>query len=586
MFRQLQNLNPILLWGLSLFALTASGCSQTPNDETPSFQKPPAPVATMTLKRSSPSFARHTSATVAPWKAEQIGFEQAGRVVEVIEVNEKVIPRIEGADSGGTVLARLDDERLRIALETVKADKEVAQRRLETNRVAIEKRLPAGIESAEAQLLLSKKELARAMKLANAISRSEQDTIKTRATTARLQVESAKAELIQAQAEQRALEALVAQAEQRISEAERNLRNSVLYSSFPGQVAEVHAVPGTFAEVGAPVVTVLMMDPMVVEFEVTAEASRRYQRGDSLSLMRTDKHGDLLLLTGMVYTVDSVADPNTRTFTITLHVRNAKESKNKFALASDAPSRTPIARTHSISPLNVGSMVTGDNRLLVEQKAIHHINGKDYVWKITNRTAGEPSQVTDRTLTVNRLAVKTVSEVIPFLGKWKFVAVEFEDPAEIDVDRDLITGRLYFQTKIELSDNEGTANLPSLKDWTGNQVLIDDWQWQLRAGDVVQVKLLAEDSTEGFYVPMKAVRRENEQSFVHVVKTVEDDLIVRRVPIKVGKRSTASEKTLQLLIEPVEPNSLNEGMQVVVQGTHFLRDGDRVRPVAATETSQ
>lgn len=566
-------LNQILRVTLALLTFGVVGCKKNASDDAATFQKPPRPVSTMTLRRSSPSFARHTSATVAPWKAEQIGFEQNGRVVQVIEPNEKVIPRSFGTESqNGTVLARLDDEQLRISLQAANADLEVALRRMETNRVAIEQRLPAGIGAAKAEMLLAQKELKRARRLAGAISQSEQDTIKTRDSTARLQVDSAKAELAQAEAEQLALKAQLGAARQRISEVERNLRNTVLYSSFPGQVAEVHAVPGTYAEAGTPIVTVLMMDPMVVEFEVTAEASRRYQRGDSLNLAIADHRGGQRSLTGMVYTVDSVADPSTRTFTVTLHVRNQKGSKSERA------SETTIARTQTISPLNAGPMVTGDDRLLVDQNAIHTIEGKQYIWKITNRAADQASSASDRVLKVKRLEVRTVSEAIPFLGKWNFVAVEFADPSAVDIDRDLITGRLYF-------NNVASENM-SLQDWTGGEVLLDDLQWMLRAGDIARVSLHPENSTEGYYVPMKAIRRENEQSFVHVLDTSQSETVVRRIQINTSNRSAASDTSLQLSIEPVEPDALKDEMQIIVGGTHFLNDGDRVRVVPDSETGR
>ncbi len=561
----------ILLLTLAAVAPFNSGCQEAPTEDAASLQKPPKPVSTMTLRRSSPSVLRHTSATVAPWKAERIGFEQEGRVVEVIEPNEMVIT---GTSPGhnGTVLARLDDERLRIVRKTIEADTEVAQRRLETNRVAIEQRLPAGIESAAAQLRLAENELERSRKISGAISRSELDTIQTRASTARLQVTSAKAELAQAKAEQLALAAQVRQAKQRMAEAERDLRNSTLYSSFSGQVAEIHAVPGTYAKAGDPIVTVLMMDPMLVEFEVTAETSRRYQRGDTLDLSVADKNGKQRALTGMVYTVDSVADEATRTFTVSLHVRNQK------VCSIETGSETPVARTQSVAPLDLGPMVAGDNRLLVDQTAIHRIDGEAFVWKITNRTSDQASTGGDHLFTVKRLAVKTIGEVIPFLGKWNFVSIEFKDQSDVDLERDLITGELYF--------DETTPDVPSLEDWIGNQVLLEDSQWMLRAGDVARVALLPENSSEGFYVPMKAIRRENGQTFVHVIETSQPETQVRRIPVNVANRASAADDSIRLLIEAISPETLTNGMQIVVGGTHFLRDNDRVRIVPATESGR
>ena len=565
---------------LLMFALVMPGmvgCQNATDADADSFQKPPKPVSTMPLRNSSPSFPRYTSATVAPWKAERMGFEQAGRVVEVIEPGELVTAQTASSKSpGGTILARLDDERLRIAVEAINADIEVVQRRLETNRVLVENRIPAGIESAEAELQLAERELQRANRLSNAISQSELDAIRTRATTAQLQVTSAKAELDQARAEQAALEAQVRQSQQRMAEAQRNLRNATLYSSFPGQVAEIHAVPGTYAAAGDPIVTVLMMDPMVVEFETTAETSRRYQRGDILNLAVTDKSGTDRPLTGAVYNVDSVADPETRTFTVTLHVRNQKTSAIPPAIIASAKQ---VARTKSISPLNAGSMIVADDRLLVDENAVHEIDGKTFVWKVTNRTADQSTTTEDRLLTVQPLEVRIVNEQrVSFLGRWNFIEVEFTDPEAIDVQRDLITGQLYFDDEIE-----GPI---SLEQWTVNEVMLDVEQWMLRAGDVARVALLPDQLATGFYVPMKAIRRENEQTFIHVVDSSNPQAIVRRVEVSVASQNSSAGESLLLQIESASNTPLEEGMEVVVGGTHFLKDGDRVRVVTSAEAGR
>lgn len=562
-----------LSFGITLMTVCLLGCQNSSNDEQATFQKPPKPVSTMKLQHSAPSIPRYTSATVSPWKAERIGFELPGRVVEVIEPNEMVTAHLPGNDpQNGTVLARLDDERLRIALETIKADTEVVQRRLETNRITIENRLPARIKAAEAELKLAQRELKRSIKLSNAISQSELDAIRTRATTARLQVTSAEAELAQAKAEQLALEAQVRQSQQRMAEAKRNLRNTVLYSSFPGQVAEIHAVPGTYAAAGDPIATVLMMDPMVVEFETTAESSRRYQRGDTLNLAITDKTGNDRRLTGSVYNVDSVADPETRTFTVTLHVRNQK------TLELPASPRR-VARTKSILPLNSGSMVANDDRLLVDQNTIHQIKGKTFIWKVTNRTADQSTTTEDRLLNVQPLEINIVNDKkISFLGRWNYVEVEFANPDEIDIQRDLITGQLYFDGDTDASK--------VLEDWTINEVLLDDERWMLRAGDVARVALFPENSATGFYVPMKAVRRENEQTFIHVVDSTKPETTVRRIKVEVVSKQSSVSESLLLQIESAVGQSLQEGLEVVVGGTHFLKDGDRVRVVPIAEAGR
>lgn len=550
------------------------GCDADSNPTAGSAQKAPKPVSTMALKRSAPSFQNHTTASVAAWKSERIGFEQAGRVLQVIEPSEMV--KGGGSQGVGDPLASLDDERFQIALDAAKADASVVKRRSDANRIAIKQRLPAAIETAEAQLRLAENEFARSKRLASSISKSELDIARTRASTARLRVESATSELAQAEAEQLALDAQIRQAEQRLAEAERNLKNTVLFSSFPGQIAEVHAVPGTYVKEGDPIVTVQMVDPMLVEFEVTADNSRRYQRGDTLAVTATNSLGQPQVLTGMVYTVDTIADDNTRTFTVSLHVRNKTESES-LEIANEGN----VARTEHIYPLNIGPIITGDKRLLVEENAVHQINGGSYVWRIANRDWNSPSNASHRELAVEKLKVKVTSGVLPFLGSWNFVAVEFEDPAVVDLERDLITGRLFFKRGAQ-TDEEAQ----SLQSWNGGRVLIEQVRWMLRAGDTVRVAMIPDSSVKGFYVPMKAVRREDGETFIHVLDDedrpadkAESNATVKRISVQVTSDDSVSGDTLLICIEPSGGAQLVEGMQIVVGGTHYLDDGDQVRIV-------
>lgn len=561
----------LLILTQSLIGL--AGCDGRSTTTAEPNSKPPKPVSTMVLRRSSPSYQHHTTASVAAWKSEQIGFEQAGRVVQVIEPNEMVTGR--GIQNAGVPLARLDDEQFRIAVDAAKADAAVAERRRDSNLIAIEQRLPTAVKTAEAEQTLAETEFDRIERLVNsdALSKSEFDTARTRASTAQLRVASVKAELAQANAEHLALDAQVQQAAQRLAEAERNLKNTVLFSSFPGQVVEVHAVPGTYVKEGDPIVTVQMVDPMLVEFEVTAANSRRYQRSDSLGVSVETPDGQRRVLTGMVYTVDSIADNNTRTFTVSLHVRNERENAMREIGSSEN-----IVTTDMVFPLNLGPIVTGDQRLLVERSAVHRIDGEDFVWKITNRSWNKLTDSDNRELAVERLKVNITSDIIPFLGTWNFLAIEFDDPSGVDLEQDLITGKLTF-------DRHDSSPPVGLGDWSGDRVLLEQTQWMLRAGDTVGVATIPESPVEGFYVPMKAVRRENGQTFIHVVDASDSDVIARRVFVKVTSDDSVAEESLMLCVEPANAGESWEEMQVVVGGTHYLNDGDHVRVVPQQRVS-
>ena len=579
---------------VSLFGLVITGCAQNQADSVP-LEKPPKPVVTATLQQTSPTTTRFITGSVVPWKSEQIGFEVAGRVAEVIEPNESVTPQIGGESTeqtpDATPLARLDAEALKIAVQSAQASVEVAKLNRDANLVSIEQQLPSQIEAAEAEADLADIELSRAVELSkqNALSRSEFDTAKTNASTTKSRLTSSRADLAQAKARQLALEAQVLQAQQQLSEAQRNLRNAVLFSPFPGMVSEIHAVPGTYVKEGDPVVTVQMMDPMTVEFEVTARDSRRYRRGDMLPIHVTGVSGTSRQITGMVYRVDTVADPAARTFTVTMHVRNEIDDFAQPLTDED----TLLAWTDQITPLNIGPMITGDRRQLVIRESIHTIGGEAFVWKVTNRRWGSPSPPGDQLLSVTRVPVRITSDVIPYLGRWEFVAIEFTDPnVQIEVEHDLITGKLYFKpNRSELfseetrngdfqppkhSERAAGSHQNDLQTWNGSHVMLDGQRWLLRAGDVAQIALNADPPTDGYYVPMKAVRQEQGQTFIHVIDKAESQPIARRVLVDIAKGESVLGETVLLRIKSAASDKLRDGMRIVVEGTHYLNDGDRV----------
>ncbi len=216
----------------------------------------------------------------------------------------------------------------------------------------------------------------------------------------------------------------------------------------------------------------------------------------------------------------------------------------------------------------------------MERSAVHSYGGKDFIWKITNRKWGTASADGDRLLKVERVPVQVTSEVIPFLGTWNFVTVEFADPDSVDLEQDLVAGELYLPSNANVSTGSTdkiAAPIPVPGDWSGNQVILDQPRWLLRPGDVVHVALIPEKLTDGIYVPMKAVREESGVKFVHVIDEAQETPTVKRVAIVVAPGEFAADESMLLRIESANGDELREGMQVVVGGTHYLDDGDRVR---------
>ncbi|MEM8735652.1 MAG: HlyD family efflux transporter periplasmic adaptor subunit [Planctomycetota bacterium] len=568
---------PTILLAGATFLTAASGCQPGGNEEA-KFEKPPKPVSVMTLSRSKQLQEQLITGSIAPWKTEQVGFEVSGRVNFVIEQNEEIQPVLpSGVAKPATPLATLEPERFEIAIETALADVEVAQKQLEANQVAITQRLPASIESAESEMEVAEADFDRVTQLIeqSAISRAEFDDAKNRLRAAQAALTASQAQLAQAKAQQAALQAQVNRAQQSVEEAERNLRNTRLFSSFRGIISQVHTVPGSYVNPGDPVVTVQMMDPMLVEFEVSPKDSRKYARGDILNVFIADGHGNRERSSGMVYTVDAVADPNSRTYTVALHIRNKKEPFNEVGTEIDCR-----LQTEHIYSLNVGPVITGDTRQLVEQRCLHKIGDNIVVWKISNRKANQPSDPSNRVLIVEPVKVSCGSDVIPLLGQWNFVPVEFEDPSQIDIENDLITDQLVITDVDSVSTSKEDP-------WAPRRVLLNQQRWKLRTGDVVQVLMSGNSVSQGFFVPMKAVLSDNGSSFVHVIESAADGTTTaRRVQVTLPNDTSMQGDSIQVQVQPVEASGLSDGMQIVIAGTHYLTGGDRVNVVSIGGTRE
>ena len=298
-------------------------------------------VQTLTL--GPPPESSLVTASVASWKSEQIGFEVGGRLEWVVEPNEEIEGRVE--DTEGTLIvqgapvARIENERYRLGVERAKAEVERATQNLAAVTIEFEKGLPAQIDAARAEEQLAKAEYKRIQGIKSVVSETEVDQANANLLTASAKLQQLDASLKAKEAEVRSLESTLAQAKQAQRDAERDLEDCTLYSSFRGQISDVDVVPGSVVAPGEPVATIQMMDPIKVELEVSNEISRRLRNRESLPVMVSQPDGSTDRREGFLYLIDSGADATTRTYTVTLLMLNEKLSGSP--LASDPK----IART-------------------------------------------------------------------------------------------------------------------------------------------------------------------------------------------------------------------------------------------------
>ena len=511
------------------------------------------------------------SASVGSWKTEEVGFEVGGRVEFVVEPNTEIEGRIFDKEGSlilpGSPIGRLESERYDLQVAKAKADVTRAEQNLLAAQTELDENIPAQIAAATANRDLAKTEYDRSQRLFDQNAGAQGDVDRDRANyrSAEAQLKQLDAATKAKAAEIESLRNAKLQADQNLRDAERNLEDCTLYASFRGQIADISVVPGSVVSAGQPVATLQMMDPIKVELEVSADVSRRLQERERLNVAITMPDGSETTREGYLYLIDTVADPLTRTFTVTLLVMNEKLSR--------AEANGQIATTRDIWRLDFKFLPGAkDKMLFVEEKALLKDDAGFYLWMITNMSVASRLEPIDHRLKVRKLRVALGDMKIPYLGNWVFQQVHVADD-RFDPAVNVVAG--------ELNVSEGSP-----EDWNGDTVLrTSGGQWMLRPGDLVRVDLTGGDGTKGYYVPMDAITRRGGQTSLFTVEEANGMSVARRVPIELAKTEEGESTSSLRRIQPIESSSL-DGVDYVVEGAHYLIDGEAVNAMRQTEVAE
>ena len=523
-----------------LLMLTLAGC-QRATEPSPA---PSRPVTYVTLKTMTPQPTSRLTGSAESWKREDIGFEVAGRVLRVVEPGANVIGRTFDEQgelaTEGTVLAEVDDERYQIALNQAQAAADAATTELE-------KVIPQQLDQAQAALQLQQKEFERYTNLVatQSASRQELDRVESAYRAAKARV--AEVEALRATKGSQ-LSTFLA----RVDQARVNIEDCRLFSPFNSQIARVNIIPGGYAVPGQPVVTVQMMDPMKVDIAVSPETDARVNYNDLVRIFTPN--GDQL--EGYVYLKDTFADPGTRTFLITLLVRNRRvEIGVPAELKGEA-----VARCRNLWKLDKPE-VGGPGNYYAETDAIQQDDEGHFVWKVENLTIDQLYGDFDPVLIVRKVRVTPGDGRVPLLQVFTFR--ELTDIGDLDPSKDVIASRVSGDVQ-----NDGKI------------VLVRD-RWTLRPGDVVRVDLKGAETREGFYVPEDAIQSDGQQNYVAIAEEAASGTQqVQFVPV-------VPQETVGRLqrIESVNDGGLQTGMKVIVAGAHYVAEGESVRTVDEVKAS-
>ena len=506
-----------VIFFLSLFLLipiVISSCDSGSKDEE---RKPiPRPVTYMLLKKSDPSQITRATGSVESWKVEKVGFQVDGRVVSVVEPGVEILGNIYDENgavlTNGTILAELKDERHALRLKEARA--RIAARQAEMDRRDKEYKRQANLlkEGATSQKKFEK-----------------------------------------AESEFRGAGARLREAQRLARQTEVDLRDTRLYSPYHGQVSKVHVIPGAYVERGQPVVSVQMMDPMKVEIAVSPRTDRLINYGD---LLKVYVDGYEEPIEGTVWFKDSVADAATRTFMVTLLVRNHRIEVG----VPDELKAKNFHRTEDIMRLDE-ERTGGEPTYYANQRSINKDDQGFFLWKVEGLKASDLFGQFNPIFTVKKVRVTLGESIIRLLQAYTFR--ELEQFGDIDPNEDLVTGEMP----------EGVEN--------GDTVFLSRKRWLVRPGELVHVDLSGGKGTEGFYVPTHAIIEDGNGEFIYVVKKEgSEEEYAKRVGVDVDEGLGNFRR-----IKPVSGGVLNEGMKLIVEGAHYLVDGDLINAFDEVEVS-
>jgi membrane fusion protein (multidrug efflux system) len=203
--------------------------------------------------------------------------EVGGRLAEIkVEVGDLV--------GTGDLLARLDDERLRIARDLARAEVEMARANLEKSR-----------RDAQRQASLYEGQVTSEYSL-------EQADLKARIDAGQLEITQA-----------------------RLAAAQRDLSDASILSPVDGEIARKHVEVGELVEAGTPLFDIVKIDRVKVVVHVSELEITRLHKGQDAEIS-VDGHPGIVFR-GTVRTISAQADPQTRAFPVEILVVNDRAEK-------------------------------------------------------------------------------------------------------------------------------------------------------------------------------------------------------------------------------------------------------------------
>ena len=257
-------------------------------------------------------------------------------------------------------------------------------------------------------------------------------------------------------------------------------------------------------------------------------------------------------LEGHVYLKDTFADPATRTYLVTLLVRNKRIQVGM----PDELKEEGVATCRTLWNLDKPD-VGGEGNYYAEINAIHQQGEEYFVWKVENLSREQLYEDFDPVLTVKKVPVTPGEGRVPVLQVFTFR--ELTKIGDLKPEEDVIVG-----------DISGAVV-------DGGKIVLVRERWLGRPGDIVRVGLRGEVTPPGYYVPSGAIQFDGQNHYVSVAQASGDGHETVRVTIEPGQTVGKLQR-----IQSAD-DGLQDGMKVILNGAHYVEVGEQVNPVEEVE---
>ncbi|MED4781341.1 efflux RND transporter periplasmic adaptor subunit [Brevibacillus choshinensis] len=353
---------------LLALAVAIGGCSSQEMQVQPKQEESKVvPVQVDTVKRGNVGTRAGVTGKLAPSEEVAITPKVSGKISQVhVKLGQRV--------QVGAVLFTLDQTDLNNAVRQAQAAYELSVASLRQSTTSTGQSLQQAKNSlvqADQALKDAQRDYERISQLFNQGAVSAQQLEQAKATLVTVQTAYDNAKQALASAQQKTgvavTEASVEQARVALENARQQVGNAVITAPISGTISLVHGSAGEMASPQSAVVTIVNTDPLIAKANLSEQDVATVKKGDVVTITLTALEKDLK---GTVSAISPVMNPDLRAYPVEISLANP-----------DA-----VLKADMVVNIQFG-LQQSENALVVSRKAVFEENGKQYVYKLDDKTA-------------------------------------------------------------------------------------------------------------------------------------------------------------------------------------------------------